>query len=240
MTAALNRLAFAEGSVGDLKGAEAAYQRSAGLDEESLQEDPTNERARTNVAVTQKNLGDLYFYQLDNSAAALACYRKATDVLEIQSRQDPGNVQWQQQLSELLADQAGILIEAGRKDEAFSDARRSLALAKQIADRTGATADQIYNYAWLAVTMDPAELQDPKTALPYATRAVEMTGRKQPSELHVLALAYAGMGDFDRAIDTEQEALALFAPPEPGKPAPRNQGISERALERFRKHLKNP
>jgi non-specific serine/threonine protein kinase/serine/threonine-protein kinase len=240
LTAALNRLAFAYGSVGDLKAAEAAYKRSAELDEESAREDPTNERARTNVAVTQKNLGDLYYYQINNMPEALACYKKATEVLEAQSREDPDNLQWQRQLSELLADEASILVGMGQKTEGFADARRSLLVAKQVADRPGATADQIYNYAWLAVTMDPSEMQDPKTALPYAIKGVEMTGGKDPTHLHVLALAYAGTGDFDRAIDTEQKALALFPPAEPGKPAPRDQGISERALERFRKHLKNP
>ena len=240
MTAALNRLAYAEGSVGDLKGAEATYKRSAELDEQSLKEDPTNERARTNVAVTQKNLGDLYFYQLNNYPAALVCYQRATGVLEAQSRQDPDNVQWRQQLAELLADQASILMNAGQKEEGRRDAVRSLELAKQIADRTGATADQVYNYAWLAVTMDPPELQDARKALPYAEKAVEMTGGKDTSHLHVLALAYAGTGDFDRAIVTEQKAVTLFGPVEAGKPEPRDRGISERALERFRKHLKNP
>ena len=142
-----------------------------------------------------------------------------------------------QNLSEILTDIASILIETGQPQEAKVQAQRGLQLAKRVADQPGATGDQMYNYAWLAVTVDPEELRDPAGALPYAAKAVEMGKGQDPLCLHVLALAYAGTHDYRRAVETEEKALALFAPVEAGKPAPRNRGIVERALDGFRKQL---
>ena len=157
-----------------------------------------------------------------------------------QVRADPGNIVWQQNLSEILTDVASILLATGQPREARVQAQRGLQLAKAVADRPGATGDQIYNYAWLAVTVDPEDLRDPAAALPYAAKSVELSKGEDPMCLHILAQAYAGTHDYRRAVETEEKALALFAPVEPGKPAPRNRGIVERALERYRKEVARP
>jgi len=237
VTTLLNRLAFAKGSMGDLKGALALYQRAIEIDNTALKQDPNNDKARSDVVVTLKNLGDLYYYQLDNMPEALRNYRQAGEMMEIQTRAAPDNLLLQQHLSEVLADVASVLLATGKPQEAEAQARRSLQLAKAVADRPGATGDQLYNYAWLAVTMDVVKLQDPAGALPYALKAVELSHDEDPLCLHVLALAYAGTHDYRRAVETEEKALALFAPVQPGKPAPRNRGIVDRALAGFRQQL---
>lgn len=237
VTTLLNRLAFAKGSMGDLKGALVLYQRAIDLDNVALNQDPNNDHARADVVVTLKNLGDLYYYQLNNMPEALRNYRKAAEMLEIQTRADPGNLLQQQHFSEVLSDVASVLLATGQPKEAKVQAQRSMQIAKTVADRPGATGEQMYNYAWLADTVDVEELQDPAGALPYAKKAVELSHEEDPLCLHVLALSYAGIHDYRRAVEAEEKALALFAPVQPGKPAPRNRGIIERSLDGFRKQL---
>jgi serine/threonine protein kinase len=237
VTALLNKLAFSKAGTGDLKGALLDFQRASDLDFAAVNADPNNEKARSDLVVTLKNLADLYYYEMNSYPEALRSYRKAAELLEIQTRADPGNIVWQQNLSEIVTDIASILLSNGQTQEARTQALRGLQLAKGVADRPGATGDQIYNYAWLAVTVDPEDLRDPAGALPYATKAIEKGKGNDPLCLHVLALAYAGTHDYRRAVDTEEKALALFAPVAPGKPAPRNRGIIERELEGFRKQL---
>jgi tetratricopeptide (TPR) repeat protein len=237
VTALLNKLAFGQAGMGDLKSALLNFQRAVDIDNTALAADPNNDKARSDVVVTLKNLGDLYYYEMNSLPEALRCYRQAAEYLETQVRADPDNIVRQQHLSEIVTDIASILLSTGHPQEARVEARRGLQLAKGVADRPGATGDQVYNYAWLAVTVDPEDLRDPAGALPYATKAVEIGKGEDPLCLHVLALAYAGIGDYRRAVEAEQKALALFAPVEAGKPVPRNRGIIERALEGFRKEL---
>jgi tetratricopeptide (TPR) repeat protein len=237
VTAILNRLAYSKASMGDLQGALADFQRSVEIDNAALSADPNNDKARSDVAVTLKNLGDLNYYQLNNMQEALKSYRRAGEMLELQVRDEPGNILWQQNLSEVLTDVASCLIALGQPQEARGEAQRGLQLAKAVADRPGSTGEQSYNYAWLAVTVDPEDLRDPASALPYAKKAVELSHSQDPLCLHVLAEAYDGTKDYRDAVATEEKALALFAPAEPGKPQPRNRGIIERALERYRQEL---
>jgi tetratricopeptide (TPR) repeat protein len=126
----------------------------------------------------------------------------------------------------------------GQKDEAHRQAQRSLAIARDLADRPNATSDHLYNYAWLAVSMEPADLQDPEGALPYALKAVRMSQGKDEFVLHVLAQAYAGTGDYAHAVETEERAVALFPPLQPGQPKSAQRETIERVLNRYRQALK--
>jgi serine/threonine protein kinase len=237
VTAVLSRLGSVEGSTGDLKAAREHYERAIEISENSLRAEPYNGKTRTNVVAYQKNLGDLYYYSLNDMAEALRCYRRAAELLEIQCRTEPANIVWPQRLAEVLTCIASCLMETGQPLEARRQAQRGLVVAKEVADRPGATSDQIYNYAWLEVTVDPDDLRDPAAALPYALKAVAMSNPPRPSYLHVLALAYAGTGDYRHAVETEERALSLFAPSAPAQAITRNQAIFQRALEEFRKEL---
>ena len=237
VTALLNKLAYTEGTLGNRAGSLQHFQRAVEIDEAALAGDPNDEGARSGVIVTLKNLGDLYYYTLSLMPEALRCYRRAAELLELQVKGDPGNVAWRANLSEILTDIASGLVATNHVEEAKPYDVRGLALAKQVADRPGATGEQMYNYAWLAVTVDPADLRNPSAALPYAIKAVELSKNKDPLCLHVLSQAYSELGDYRRAVDVEEQALALFPPVEAGKPAPRNRGVVESSLEEYRKEL---
>jgi len=237
VTALLNKLAYKEGSLGNTASALQHFQRAVEIDEAGLTRDPNDQGSRSGLVVSLKNMGDQYYYVLNNMPEALRCYRRAAELLELQVQGDPGNVVWRTNLSEILTDIASALVATNRVQEAKPYDARGLALAKQVADRPGATEEQIYNYAWLAVTVDPAEMRNPSSALPYAIKAVELSKSQEPLCLHVLSQAYSELGDYQRAVEVEEKALALFPPVEAGRPAPRNRGVVESSLEEYRKEL---
>ena len=66
------------------------------------------------------------------------------------------------------------------------------------------------NATWiLATSADPA-IRDGANAVALAEKAVAATERKTPWSLGTLAAAYAEVGQFEKAISTQQEAIALL------------------------------
>lgn len=235
VSALWGKIGWTLGDQGDMGGALEAYIKAVDINEASLKVDPANQKARTNVVVAQKNLGDLYFYRLSKTPEALHCYRRVAELLEAQCTADARNVVWREKLAEALTYVASALLSEGQAAEARQYARRGLEMAREVASRPGATAEQALNYAWLAVTIEPTELRDAAAALPFARRAVEMGGASDPMALHVLAQALAGSGDYRSAAQAVEKALALLPAAEPGKPVPARRATLEKALAEYRK-----
>ena len=63
--------------------------------------------------------------------------------------------------------------------------------------------------AWLLATSPDAALRNGSGAIPLARHAVELTSGRAPELIGTLAAAYAEAGDFDKAIETEQQAIDL-------------------------------
>ena len=131
----------------------------------------------------------------------------------------------------------GIALESdGKLDEAVSHYRRAVQLER---DHTGAhknlgnilvqqdkleeaithftevlrfkpdLVEVLNNLAWLLATHSDTRLRDASRAVELAERASELTGGQNAEILDTLAAAYAAAGQFDRAVTTAQEALAL-------------------------------
>ena len=232
----LDKIANAQSLLGDGKGALESYKQGIIPAEEALRADPTNGKAQYNLMVGYKNLGDVYYYQIKDMPEALKCFRRAVELLDALIQADPKNVVYRLRLADTLSYIASAELETGKPVEARRDAKRSLEIAKQVADLPEANHDQIYNYAWLAVTMDPADLRDSKAALPYAKRAAELRG--DALSLHVLSQAYAGTGDYAHAEEAELKALATYAPVKPGDPVSVQQTMMENFLKEIRAELK--
>jgi non-specific serine/threonine protein kinase/serine/threonine-protein kinase len=232
--AILNKIASTQIVLGDNNAALEAFRRAVEIDAAGLRADPNNSRARSATAVTQKNLGDLYYYNLHNMAEALNCYRRTADLLEVQAQADPSNVSCRQRLSEVLTYVASAMLATGQKEGARQAAQRGLAIARELADRTDATAAQVYNFAWLGITVDPADLRDARIVLPYALKAVQMYGGTDQSSLYNLAETYAALGDYAKALETGEKAAALFPPLQPGQPRPAEQETIEKSLRGYR------
>jgi TPR repeat protein len=65
------------------------------------------------------------------------------------------------------------------------------------------------NYAWILVTADDEKLRDPKKALPYAQKAVDLSGGKEAYALDTLARVHFQLGDVDKAIELQSKAVTL-------------------------------
>ncbi len=72
-----------------------------------------------------------------------------------------------------------------------------------------ASAQSLNDYAWALLTIEPEEFRDPTGALPVAEKAVELSGRKDPSFLDTLAHAYRMAGEFERTKQTYDEVISL-------------------------------
>jgi tetratricopeptide (TPR) repeat protein len=234
----LDRVAIEQGYLGDAKGALETYRAGVESAEQALHADPTNGKAQYDLMVGYKNLGDLYYEQLNNMPEALKYFRRAAELLNPLIEADPKNVVNRERLADTMSYIASSELFTGKPVEARRDAKRALEIAKEVADLPNANPDQIYTYAWLAVTTDPADLRDPKGALPYAKRAVELRGSHNSLSLHVLAQAYAGTGDYARAEETELKALAEYAPVKPGDRVPVQQKMMEDYLKVIRAEMK--
>lgn len=65
--------------------------------------------------------------------------------------------------------------------------------------------------AWLIATDDTSTLAEGEVARSWALRAVELTGRREPSTWSTLAAAHARCGDYTNALHALDEATALVA-----------------------------
>jgi tetratricopeptide (TPR) repeat protein len=231
----LNQIAYNQQSLGDFPAALESYRKASAIDEEELRADPGNSKARDDSIVTLRNLGSLYLYQLHKNEEAAQCYRRAGELLEAVCHDDPQNVAARKDLSETLTFVASTLLATGHPAEARQQAVRGLAMAKELADRPGATHNLLYNYAWLAVTIEPTDLQNPRGALPYAIKAAQMSPGLE--ELSVLGQAYAGTGDYAHAIEAVETGLKQFPPSEPGKPVSMQEAGLLDDLKQYRQAL---
>ena len=84
--------------------------------------------------------------------------------------------------------------------------------------------------AWILATSPNSEIRDGSNAVVFAEKSVAATNRKTPGDLDTLAAAYAETGQFEKAVSTQQEAIALLQ-----TEAERNDYKSR--LELFEAHL---
>ena len=73
----------------------------------------------------------------------------------------------------------------------------------------GGQAIVLNGVAWFEATCPDSAFRDGRAAIRDATRACERIRWKDPGTIDTLAVAYAEVGDFDRAIKFENQALSL-------------------------------
>jgi tetratricopeptide (TPR) repeat protein len=97
----------------------------------------------------------------------------------------------------------------GRFDEARPYMAELISIRKRAAQRQGATAGALNEYASLLLTCKPDDLRDPKAALSIALTANELTDHDNPSYLDTLSLAYDLTGDTAKAIENQNKAMSV-------------------------------
>ena len=95
------------------------------------------------------------------------------------------------------------------RDRARSLVSELLATYKKLAE-TSDNPESKNAYGWLALTCEPVELRDPVSALRFAIDANKLTGFEIPSYLDTLSLAYHLTGNTPKAIETQNQAIALL------------------------------
>ena len=70
--------------------------------------------------------------------------------------------------------------------------------------------DTAYNtLAWTLVIAEDTGVRNPQKALGYASKAVELSGGTKAYQIDTLAHVYFALGNFDRAVELESNALAM-------------------------------
>jgi len=169
--------------------------RAAGRTDEAAEHFRLAVKAQPDFADAHVALGDLLATK-GQSEEALACYRRALDAAP--------------DLAAAHYSLGNTLSHAGQTAEAVEKLRRATQLAPQWVRPWN-------DLAWLLATQPDASAGGVNGAETRAAEAVQagvhaadLTQRKDPSVLDTLAAAYAAAGQFDQAVHTAEEALALL------------------------------
>lgn len=154
----------------------------------------------------------LAYQDLGDKTAALAAYRRAADL---------GNVNAEYNL--------GTLYEAGGEGLPKDDTQ-ALYWYRKSADQNN--PDELNNVAWAYATSSDPAIHNPAAALEYARKAVSLEkDHPVPNHLDTLAEAWYVNGQYEDAVKTEKQAIS-FASPE-------SKSDFEKRLEKYQIALKN-
>ena len=135
------------------------------------------------------NLGIVYDH-LDNKPAAVASCRRAAELG-----------------SAYAAFHLGILYANG-KDNVTKDSAQALYWYRQAAERGDAEA--MNDVAWQYATSEDPAIRNPAAALEFASKAVSLEHEHpEPDHLDTLAEAYYVNAQYEDAVNSEQQAIAL-------------------------------
>jgi tetratricopeptide (TPR) repeat protein len=147
--------------------------------------------AKPNEATAGLYLGNMYYngqMVTKSVSEAVKWWRKGAD---------QGNAWAQSNLGAMYATGNGVA-----RDTA--EAMRWYRKAAEAGNEGG-----LNNLAWALATSEDAAVRDGASAVVFAERAVAATKRKNPGYLSTLAAAFAEAGQFEKAVSTQQEAMAL-------------------------------
>ena len=173
-------LAPAHNNLGVLYLQEGKLPEAAAQLREALRLNPGNAETEYNLALALNDQGPS---------------KEALEILQRLAPAQPNNAMMQYQLGLALA-------RDGQTRPAMSQFARALLLTQDFPEALNALA-------WIAATDPHPEFRNGAQAVALASRACELTGRKQPAMLLTLAAAYAETGRFDDAAAAAQEGGAL-------------------------------
>lgn len=209
-----------------------SYGEALAIRQQLADADLRNIGARRDLALAQAAIAGVLTAK-GNQAAALEHYRRALTAFEEVYAADTGNGWIRQRLLATLGDLAALSGRMQQSGQALTYAARQLALQKERADKSGASAGELNDYAWSLLTIEPESLRNPAAALVRAQQAVALSEGKDAVILDTLAHAYFLTGDQSRAVATEEKALALLPADSPARQE------AEAALTRFRAAVGN-
>jgi tetratricopeptide (TPR) repeat protein len=96
-----------------------------------------------------------------------------------------------------------------RSSLVMNDRDKALAYLAQAKETPSKQFPPLFRLAWFLSTYPDPQFHDPQKAVDLATQACTITNWKLPLPMDTLAVAYAASGDFDNAVQTENECLKL-------------------------------
>ncbi len=203
------------------------YRGAMGDFERMVAIDPRNTRARMDMVVVLREMGDLQRNVPQERGNALASYRRALEYLVEMLAASPANVRLKERTAEGYLLTAGMEAEVGTMGRAREASVEGLKLAREVAVREGAGPAQFRLYAETLLRAEPRELRNPGAALQYAELASQAVGGKNPEYLHLMAEACFQAGRAAEAVANENRVLELLPPESAGR------AESERHLKRY-------
>ncbi len=100
----------------------------------------------------------------------------------------------------------GVLLDLGQADRLLANGKKLLEIAHQTVAAGDLGATRLNDFAYLLLTIEPASLRDPTTALVWAERSIAMAEQPAADIFDTLAMAYRANGDIEKAIATQLEA----------------------------------
>jgi len=158
------------------------YKQAAEMFEHFVNARPDDAESQFNLATLSQRMG-----QFDRAIVHL------TEAVRLR----PKVFQLQFSLASLLA-----------RVDRVADALEAYAEARRLEPQSPAPLNGM---AWLLATHSDAAVRDEGEAVRLAQRAAELTEHQAPEILDTLAAAYAAVGQFDQAVATAQQAIALAA-----------------------------
>ena len=212
LTAVFTAIAIAFGSLTIARNR--AYASDASIWADTVARQPSNGRAHHNYAVDLLQDGRVVDAE-EHARQAVTLqpakadgYRTHGIALLQLGRVDEGLAALQRARA-IDPDDAKTLQNIGEAHGSRGDLRSALAAFLDAA-RLAPDDPFILNRAgWILATAEDPSLRDGGRALQLASRAVEVTGRRDVTSLDTLAAAHAALGQFDRAVAAGSEALDL-------------------------------
>jgi tetratricopeptide (TPR) repeat protein len=173
------------------------------------------------MAIAYRNRGEL-LASMGRTREAVADYTKAieqlpneADLYEIRGHALHRLGRYQEALADLdhaiaLAPRdSNTLTHRGNVYAELGDFERALADFHQALDLNANCTDAYRSLAWLESTCPDPQYRDPQQAVEAAERAAKLAPQGDCFVLDALAAAYAGAGDFDRAVHIQKQAMAV-------------------------------
>lgn len=202
------KLGRIEAAHGNATRALELYRKELSGFQEVASAQPANAQYRRDVAIAYGNIGTT-LQEMGQFVAASESFDHALQIDEELFAIDPKNASAFYDLQHLLQTMSSAAAKARAPARLRALTRRLLEIQKGWADRPGATAADLNEYAWSLLTCEPRDLRQPAAALAYAKRAVEMSGGNEANVLDTLAMAYDANGDTNHAIELDERAIRL-------------------------------
>jgi tetratricopeptide (TPR) repeat protein len=194
-----------------------SYQKSLAIQEQLVQDEPSNTGWQRDLAVAHSRFGDMHLSQ-GRRHEALTSFLKDLATLEHLVHKDPSNTGWQHDLGVAHSRLAGVYLSQGRRGEALSSSKKTLVIYERLvkADPSNANWQNALGVAhthlgdvYLSKRQWDRALSSFQKSLSIFERLVQddpFNARWQ----HELGATHSRLGDVYRSQSRRDEALTSF------------------------------